>query len=674
MQQVIFKRIRRWFRRRLRVLRRAFGGGGRGRRGKRKARRKRRQRPPTALGTFGTRLGRHAGIYGAGQGGSLVMGLITLAVLTRFLEPAEFGQYALYYFLAGLLMILYTLGWHRGSLLWVFGGAGDDDEEDEEDEEGGEAAAAQDKRRALGTAIVLVALIGVLGTAVLAAIAPTVAELLTGEGDDGRLALLAGAGGAAGAIWVLAASVPRRERRPTAYVVLHLGRPVLILAVTVPLVAIDPGVEAAVVGVAAGNAGAALLALAGIRRSFSFGFASSDARNIARLGVRYVPLTLSLWVIANGGVFFLGQYASPSDAGFFRVATGVAAVASLPAAAFITAWGPLRREPIFGAVEAERGRLAAAGLLASYFALGAIGIMLALVLGADLLVRVAPGAYEEAAPLIPLVGLGLLLQGWYRVLRRSAKFRDKRTWYISLAVVAALVFVGACVVLIPPLETDGAALAIVAAFLVAAVGMSLRSQLGREPIPFAYGRIVAGLAIAAACFGGARLLGGVAGDLAPLMDIAAVVAYPLLLVATGAIPAAHLAPLRGFARAALPGRARDLDGRVDLNGLDETQRAVLEILVRHRRPADDVAPMLGIPRAELDSSFVAALRLVGGVGDPSQADAGIGDYLLSSAPVAARDQLWRRLSAQGADALEVDALSLTLERLRRAPVETWRRP
>jgi hypothetical protein len=101
---------------------------------------------------------------------------------------------------------------------------------------------------------------------------------------------------------------------------------------------------------------------------------------------------------------------------------------------------------------------------------------------------------------------------------------------------------------------------------------------------------------------------------------------------------------------------------------------VLEILVRHGRRADAVAPLLGMPLAELESSFVAALRRVGGVGTPSRADAAIGDYLLSSAPVAARDQLWRRLSAQGVDALEVDALSLTLERLRRAPAETWRRP
>jgi hypothetical protein len=34
--------------------------------------------------------------------------------------------------------------------------------------------------------------------------------------------------------------------------------------------------------------------------------------------------------------------------------------------------------------------------------------------------------------------------------------------------------------------------------------------------------------------------------------------------------------------------------------------------------------------------------------------------------------VWRRLSAEGADALEVDALILALQRLRRAPAKAWR--
>ena len=671
MHPVSIKRIRRWFHRHLtRLLGRPTKGRGSGG-GKRK---KRKKRAPTALGQFGARVGRHTGIYGGGQAGSLLLGLVTLAVLTRFLDPAAFGQYALYYVFTGLLSVLYTLGWVRGSLLWVFGGGGDDDDDDDVDGDSsdGKVASAEDKRRALGSAVVFVALIAALGTLVVAALAGPIAELLTGAGE-GRLALLAGAGGAATAVWTLAGAVPRRERRPQTFVVVSLARPVLVLAATVPLVAVEPTVDSAVLGLAIGAAAAALIALVAVRRSFTFALGANDVRNIARLGMRYAPLIVSLWVIANGGVFFLGQYASASDAGFFRVATGVAAVASLPVTAFITAWGPLRREPIYGAVEAERGRMAAAGLLATYFALGAIGILLGLAIGADLLVRIAPGAYADAAPLIPIIGLGFLLRGWFRVLRRSAKFPQRWLWYVWLCVAAGVVFVVACILLIPPLGTYGAALAVVAAFLAASIVMSLRSQLGREPIPFAYGRILGGVVIAAGCYAVAKALGG-DGALAALVDVAALVAYPLLLAATGIVPRAHIAPLRSFAAAALPSRSPSANGRVKLDGLDGSQRAMLELLVRHRRPPQDVAPLIGVSRRELESRFVGALRHVGGVGTPSDGDAGIGAYLLSSAPVAARDQLWRRLSAQGADALEVDALSLTLERLRRVPDRAWPSP
>ena len=119
----------------------------------------------------------------------------------------------------------------------------------------------------------------------------------------------------------------------------------LVLAITVPLVAVEPTVESAVVGLAIGSGAAALVSLAAIRHSFTFAFGVNDVRNIARLGLRYAPLIVSLWVIANWGVFFLGQYATASDAGFFRLATGVEAVASLPVTAFITAWGPIGRSP-----------------------------------------------------------------------------------------------------------------------------------------------------------------------------------------------------------------------------------------------------------------------------------------------------------------------------------------
>lgn len=603
-----------------------------------------------------------------------MLGLVTLAALTRFLPPAEFGQYALYYFLAHFLALLYTLGWVRGGLLWVFGSGGDEDDDEEEDDDDGAPgqASAEDKRRALGTALTFIGLIAVAGTAVAVAAAGALAELLTGNRDQAPVAITAAVAGAVVAVWMLVSSVPRRERRPRTYVLVTLMRPVLVLAVTVPLVAANPEVETAVLGLAIGSAAGGLMSLAAVRRSFSLSFRPVDARNIARIGVRYTPLVIALWAIASGGVFFLGQYATATDAGYFRLASGVAAVATLPISAFITAWGPLRREPIYGAVEAERGKLAANGVLATYFALVAIWILLGFAVGADLLVRIAPGAYSEAASLIPVIGLGVLLQGWFRVVRRTAKFPRRWLWFSALAVLAAVVFAGACIALIPPLGALGAALAIVAGFAVAAAGMSLRSQVGPNPIPLGYGRILLGFVFAGACYAVARFVGEAAGPAGPVIDVAALAAYPLLLVATGTVPRAHLKPLRRVARAAMPGASQPSNGGVELDGLNDAERALLELIVRHRRPVDDVAPLVGSSHEEIASSFVAALRQVGELGPPSEADGRIGAYLLSPAPVAARDQLWRQLFSEGTDALDVDALTLTLERLRRAPDSAWR--
>ena len=506
-----------------------------------------------------------------------------------------------------------------------------------------------------------------------AAIAPAVAELLAGDAGEGRLAVLAGVAGATGAVWTLAAAVPRRERRPPTYVAVHLSRPALVLAATVPLVAVQPDVDSAVLGLAIGNAVSALVALFAIRRSFRPALKRSDVGSILRGGVRYAPLIISYFVIANGGILLLGQYGEESEVGLFRVAVGVAALASLPMGTFVMAWGPLRREPIYGAVAAERGKLAASGLLATYFVLACIGILLTLAVGADLLVRVAPGSYADAAPLIPIVALGLLLHGFLRVTRRSSKFPRGTEWYIGLVVVGAVVFVVASLLLIPPLGTYGAALAGVAAFLFASLGMLTRSQLGDDPIPFAYGRILGGLAMAGACFAAATLAGAASGSLGPVVDVAVIVAYPILLVVTGIIPRGHLLPLRRVARAALPGGSAASNGRVVLNGLDDVHRALLELLIRHRRPIGEVAPVVGAPPGALEAGFVEALREVAGVDIASEADPRVGAYLLSSAPIAARDKVWRQLSADGTDALEVDALLLTLERLRRAPENAWRR-
>lgn len=609
-----------------------------------------------------------------GNVGQLLVALATVAVLTRFLPPAEFGEYTLFVVFASLLTLLYTLGTLRGAMRWVFGSGGDDEDEEDEEDESIEAPEGE-KRRALGTALALITMIGALGAIVVWLLAPVLADLVIGDRSYGEIAVLAAIAGALLALWQLAAVVPRRERRPKTFVFLSLSRPLFVLVATVPLVAADPTVENAVVGLALGAALAALAALLVTRGSWRPAFRGDDVRNIMRLGAPWIPVNISYWVIANAGLFVLGAYTAASDVGLFRVAAGVAMMASQSVSAVLRAWGPLRREPIGGAVKAERGKVAAGALIATYFGLASAGILLAFALGAELLVRIAPPAYASAAPLIPLLGLAAVLQGGIRVVRRSTSFKRKRATYIWLIVLAAFVLVGAAFVLVPPLGAYGLALALIVAYLTVVGGLLIRAQRGTTPTPYDARRLLAGIGVAGGLYLVGRLGGSASGSLAPVVEVAAVLAYPVLIVTTGIVPRGHVYRLRKAGAAAIPGRSPRRNGHVTLSGVDETQRAMLELLIRHRRPVVDVATLIGAPQDVVARGFVAALRRAGGVGAPSEGDARIGAYLLASGSVADRDAVWRKLLSEGhADPLEADALNLTLERLRRAPAATWQTP
>ncbi len=623
----------------------------------------------SALSTLGVRMGRHVGIYGLGSGGLVVLGLVSLAVLTRFLVPGEFGQYALFLIFSALLTMLYNLVSMRGGLRAVFGGDDEDDDDDEEADEVREGLT----RRALGTALFLTALVGAIGTVVIWPLSPRIADFLVHDPDAADLVMWAACAGALGAVARLASIVPRRERRPKVFIFLQVARPLLVLAVTIPLVASGEGVDGAVTGLALGTALAAVISLIATRRSFEPAFSLEDLDTIVRRGTPYVPYVLSYWTIQNAGILILAGYVSATEIGFYRLAAGVGAIASYAVATFLKASGPLTREPIHAAVKQERGGAAAGGILANYFFLATVGLMLLLTIGADLLVRIAPPAYADAAPLIPLIGLGFVMHGWFKVIKRNAKFPNRRATYITLVVVAGFVFLGSAFALIPPLGTYGAALAVVIAFATASLVMLFLSQRGPKPVSYDYRRMLAGVAIAAACYAAGRLLGGAVPEpLSSLAEVLAIVAYPVLLVVIGVVPREHLAPLRRIARATLPSRSRSKNGGTELDALDERERTILELLVRHDRPVPEVASIVGRTDEELTADFVAALRAAGGLDGASEVDVRIGSYLLSSAPVAERDQIWKRMSSAGVDPLETDRLTSTLERLRKAPPEAWR--
>ena len=624
----------------------------------------------SSFNTMGKRLGKHAGTYSMGSALGVVIGLFSVGIVTRFLPPSQYGLYALYMGLAALLTMVYGLIVFKGSLRTVFGGD-DDDEGDEGDEAGEEEAqiAEGQARRALGTALALTALVAVAGTAILALV-PQAASALLGQGPQPEdLIIFAAAAGGLGAVWRLTSTVLRRERRSTLFVMVQTSRPLITLTATIPLV-LEMGLRGAVLGLLVGNAFALIFSLVTIRHSWTPALDPAMIKMIAQRGSPYLPLVLSFWAIQEGNIFLLAQFAPPAEVGVFRVASQVAAFGGFIVVAFLRASGPLSREPIHKAARRERGAQAVDTLMCTYFALGTIFVMLVFVLAADVLVRIAPPAYASAAPLIPWLVLAAVASGWFRVVYRYSRFPDKRPAKIRMAVVAGVIFFGAGVVLVPPFGAYGIAWATTAAFALAALGLHLVAMRKGTTMTLAHRRVAAGLVLAALCYGVARLLEDFVGVPSAVTALLTLLVYPAALVGTTIIPRLHVGPLASIGRAALPLPERS--STLELDKLEKRQRRVLRMVVRDGRTLEDVALKLRTSDEDVETTFMAGLRRLGGLGKPSKMDTEVAPYLLSTAAIADRDAMWKRLASDGADPAETDTMATTLKQLRRTPRDAWK--
>jgi O-antigen/teichoic acid export membrane protein len=624
----------------------------------------------SALNTMGQRIGSHAGKYSMGSAIGVVLGLVSLAVLTRFLPPSEYGLYALYVALANTLGMVYGLIAFKGSIRAVFGGDDDDDDEDEDEDGDGRNVEEGQARRALGTALTLIALLGLVGTGIVALV-PQAAQALLGQSQSVELFVIyAAAAGGLGAVWRLASNVPRRERRSQLYVVLQTARPLFVLAATVPLV-IESGLAGAVLGLLIGNAVSLAVSLFAIRHSWVPAFEPQFLSLIVRRGTPYMPLVLSFWAIQEGNVFLLAQFAGPAEVGVFRVASQVAAFGGFVVVAFLRASGPLTREPIYKAVRRERGPDMVGTLMTTYFAYGSVFVLLAFALAADVLVQIAPPAYAAAAPLVPLLVLAGVANGWYRVVYRYSRFPSKKRAKISFAVVAGIVFFASGLLLVPDLGAYGIGWAATLAFTVATLGLFVMSLRSENPIRLARRRIVAGVVLGALCYGTARALEDLVGVPSPLTATLAIVAYPSLLVVSGVIPRRHVGPLRDISIAALPLPRRS--GSIRLKKLSSRQFRVLRMIARDDLTTAQVATKLRTTEEDVDTTFVAGLRKAGGLGKPASTDPDVVPYLLHGGAIADKDLGWKRLAAEGVDPLETDAMLTTLRRLKRAPRSAWKK-
>lgn len=632
---------------------------------------------------LGTQVLRYSGIHTIGVVISNALQFATVIVVTNFIDPGSFGQLGLLLFLSGLMTLLFTVASKQGTMKRTFGG----DDDDDDDEEDGELSSTP--RRTLGTGLVLIGLVSIAGTLLTLLFADPVADALLGEGDAHDLVVWAAIAGGTGAVFRVASITVWLERRPYPYIAVEAARPVITLAVTVPLLIEGAGLEGAIAGTAIGSALATAFALFLLRGSWQWCFDWREAIAIYRKGSIRVPLVLSMWIVGYADVFILSRFVSDADLGTYTLASRAGFLAAFLPAGYRKALRPLQKTTTFRAVEDEYGVGNARGTQFGYFAVMLVGILLAVTVFAQVVVRIAPSSYADAAPLIPLLAAGLVAPTVYRMLNKSVKYGNKRLPFIAGAVVAAGLFIGLALLLVPELGVEGAPLAMMAAFTPPAIFIFVRSQRGRSPIilPWRSMLVASGLAVAIGLAHSQLDFGGLIPQL--LIGFAAVSLWLVLALLLGAVPSNHRAPIVEMLRS-LAGRSKAtmFEPAGGLATLRRPERRALRRAILGRKTApqavDGLVEVEGGTEARLLVEVLRRVAVEGGTpGLPEdydsiespERDQAIGEFLFAEGPIAGRDQIGKRLINDGvAEAYDLHTLEATVGKLRATPRAVWKKP
>lgn len=609
---------------------------------------------------FGRQIGRDSAIYAVGLMAVFPTSLLNAIVLTHLLSPGEYGDLGVLFIFAGLLTIVENLLTLQGTFAYVYGASDEEGETDEEE------AAVHDKRRAMTTGVVATLAVVTLLSIPLIAWSGNVTSWLIGEGESGDLVVWAVLSAGAGAIWRLSINIFRLERRAVGFAVINALRPVLVLAISVPLVASGHGIRGALIGTTFGTLVAIAICVVLGPRLLTPAVSGADLRAIAGRGGRRVPVMLALWTLTNADLFWLSRFGNDASLGTYRLASRFGSVPSYFMSAYMMAWGPLRRSSAYKAALETRPAHVKSRLI-TYFVVASLAIVLVLGVTATALVSVAPESYAGAAPLIPLIGLSLVAYGIYVMLNRTARYRHKQVTYASTAVAAAALMGALSWLLIPTLGSYGAILAVCLALLAAITVIVVAIQRGPQPIPFEWRKLLTVAVLAV----GAYFLSLHGSDLVTLPQavfaVVALAGFALGVVALGVLPRSELAPLAASLGGVVPSRKARQDMADRLRQLPPSDR---DLLARVLGRGLSVAMADEAPSESVLREVVRALRELDGVGSPGPADAELGEYLLAREPRVDLDPVARGLWDK-VPAAEVHRLEVTVERLRSLPARAW---
>jgi O-antigen/teichoic acid export membrane protein len=618
---------------------------------------------------------RTGGMYAVGLMGIVPFGIVSLAVTTRFLDPSDYGRLTVLFAISSVLTILSGIGYAHGAFLSAYGlvdGDGGDGGDDFDVSQAGTNGqepplASLERQRLLGSGLLIV----IVTSTALCGLVPLVAglgvHLIFGSNWTSAL-LWMGASAWAGSLWRFISQIPRMERRTGQWAMLQFIRPAIVVASTVAALVAGYGVNGVLMATAFGTLLTTALAFGLASSCFHFDPQIADIFTLWQKGRSWVPLIVAGAFNSNVNVFFLSTLAAAASVGIFGVATRVAMIPIYFADGFLTGWPVMEMSPISIAAKERKGNRSYSAKVFTLFFLSTLGLLLTVSLLSDALVQIAAPSYASAASLIPVVAAAFGAQAVFRGLYRATAFPKRRFWFTVLNLAWIAPYVGFVTLLVSWNPSYGVAIAQLAAGITVATLFVLVDSRGPDPTPFQWKRLGGALLAASGCVVAVHLV-PTHGDIHAMLSVAALLVFPLLLLATRSVSLAELGTIRKIAAAAVPRRMSKTRIRTRLASVPTVEReAILQVACEQQTP-QSVASKFDVTPAVVLARVVRGLRHFGGGGPSTPVDHLVGGYVLHGGTTIERDALAGQLRALGVDPLDLHFLDdaiRTVSRLARS--------
>lgn len=462
---------------------------------------------------------RHSLVYGFGILLSKGVSFLMLPVYTRFLTPSDYGVMELIDMTLDIIAMMAGGGIAAGIFRFYH-----------------KATSELERNAVVSTALQGLALSYVMVATVTFAAAPLLSDLVFQSVAYTPLVRIAAGSLAFQSLFIAPLAFIRVRKRSTAFIAANLAKLILALSFNIYFVVVlHMGARGVLTSTLIANAvvGTALGIIT--LRQVGLTWSHSALRDLLRYGVPLVVTQFATFVATFGDRYFLQHSSQLATVGIYTLAYQfgfiLGTIGYMP---LELVWSPMRFEV---ASRPDRDQIYARVFIYLNVLLITAAVGITLFIG-DLLHVMTTPAFYAAAPLVPIILVAYVLQGWAGMQDIGIHYRE-RTGLLTLSnwLSAATALIGYAV-LIPRLLGLGAAIATVAAFAVR-YGATYYFAQRLWPVRYQWPPVVRIIACGTLVCGIAAVLPNVGDRFGSLLVHAALfVLYLLGIWHLGALPAA----------------------------------------------------------------------------------------------------------------------------------------